>query len=252
MISFFRKFRQKLLSQNRVTRYLVYAIGEIFLVTIGILIALQVNNWNEGRKENNFLSLVYEQIQKELQTDTLNVRLSIEDFEERNERLEEIVHRTIPVSYYDTLNEANYHYCEKCQSDISNFEPFQNLDKGYQLLKSISTNSGQKNDSLIFYIDSFYSNSIPTLEDSQDIIKALSIRAIDGFQQYEWFVGWSDLSNQKYDKEFILYLFESEEYRKACAHYLLFSRFALRVLREYQQNSIEILRLLDEKLKENQ
>ena len=50
MISFFRKIRQKLLQQNRVTRYLVYALGEIMLVVIGILIALQVNNWNEGRK----------------------------------------------------------------------------------------------------------------------------------------------------------------------------------------------------------
>ncbi|WP_026952516.1 hypothetical protein [Algoriphagus mannitolivorans] len=47
MISFFRKIRQKLLQQNRVTRYLAYAIGEIFLVVLGILIALQVNNWNE-------------------------------------------------------------------------------------------------------------------------------------------------------------------------------------------------------------
>ncbi len=51
MISLFRKIRQKLLSQNRVTRYLVYALGEIFLVVIGILIALQVNNWNLDRLE---------------------------------------------------------------------------------------------------------------------------------------------------------------------------------------------------------
>ncbi|MFC3879789.1 DUF6090 family protein [Algoriphagus namhaensis] len=51
MISFFRKIRQKLLQQNRVTRYLIYAIGEIALVVIGILLALQVNNWNEKRKE---------------------------------------------------------------------------------------------------------------------------------------------------------------------------------------------------------
>ncbi|MBN7814619.1 DUF6090 family protein [Algoriphagus pacificus] len=50
MISFFRKIRQKLLSQNQVTRYLVYALGEIFLVVIGILIALQINNWNESQK----------------------------------------------------------------------------------------------------------------------------------------------------------------------------------------------------------
>ncbi|MHA7130690.1 DUF6090 family protein [Algoriphagus namhaensis] len=51
MISLFRKIRQKLLSQNKVTRYLVYALGEILLVVIGILIALGVNNQNESRRE---------------------------------------------------------------------------------------------------------------------------------------------------------------------------------------------------------
>ncbi|WP_044103819.1 DUF6090 family protein [Neolewinella persica] len=50
MIKFFRKIRQKLLSENKVSRYLIYAIGEIVLVVIGILIALQINNWNENRK----------------------------------------------------------------------------------------------------------------------------------------------------------------------------------------------------------
>ncbi|WP_296705810.1 DUF6090 family protein [Algoriphagus sp.] len=52
MISFFRKIRQKLLKANSITRYLAYALGEILLVVIGILIALQVNNWNESRKED--------------------------------------------------------------------------------------------------------------------------------------------------------------------------------------------------------
>ncbi|SFO03889.1 hypothetical protein SAMN04488519_103191 [Algoriphagus ornithinivorans] len=49
MISFFRKIRQKLLQQNRLTQYLIYALGEILLVVIGILIAVQVNNWNLDR-----------------------------------------------------------------------------------------------------------------------------------------------------------------------------------------------------------
>lgn len=52
MMPFFRKLRHKFLSENRVTKYLVYAIGEVILVVIGILIALQVNTWNEGRKEH--------------------------------------------------------------------------------------------------------------------------------------------------------------------------------------------------------
>lgn len=50
MIRFFRSIRQGLLAQGRIARYLTYAIGEIALVVIGILIALQINNWNENQK----------------------------------------------------------------------------------------------------------------------------------------------------------------------------------------------------------
>lgn len=53
MIKLFRRIRQKLLSENKFSKYLIYAIGEIILVVIGILIALQINNWNEYRKERN-------------------------------------------------------------------------------------------------------------------------------------------------------------------------------------------------------
>ena len=53
MIKFFRKIRQDLLSKGKTGKYLKYAIGEIILVVIGILIALQINNWNEDRKSDN-------------------------------------------------------------------------------------------------------------------------------------------------------------------------------------------------------
>lgn len=50
MIKFFRHLRKSLLMQNKTSKYLKYAIGEILLVVIGILIAVQINNWNESRK----------------------------------------------------------------------------------------------------------------------------------------------------------------------------------------------------------
>lgn len=60
MIKFFRKIRLRLLTENKFSKYLLYAIGEIALVMIGILIALQVNNWNQSRleKEKLLINLV--------------------------------------------------------------------------------------------------------------------------------------------------------------------------------------------------
>ena len=65
MIKFFRKIRQKLLSENKFSKYLIYAIGEIVLVVIGILIALNINNRNEFNKSyketiNNLNQVKYE------------------------------------------------------------------------------------------------------------------------------------------------------------------------------------------------
>jgi len=53
MIKFFRKIRQNLLLEGKTSKYLKYAIGEVLLVVIGILLALQINNWNENRKLRN-------------------------------------------------------------------------------------------------------------------------------------------------------------------------------------------------------
>lgn len=53
MIKIFREIRQHMLNENKTSRYFKYAIGEIILVVIGILIALQINTWNENRKATN-------------------------------------------------------------------------------------------------------------------------------------------------------------------------------------------------------
>ena len=51
----FRKIRFELLGENKTRHYVLYAIGEIVLVVIGILIALQIDNWNQSRKDDNAL-----------------------------------------------------------------------------------------------------------------------------------------------------------------------------------------------------
>ena len=69
MIPFFRKIRYDLMEKNKTGKYLKYAIGEIVLVVIGILIALSINNWNEDRKLDDSIQTYYQQLLADLQTD---------------------------------------------------------------------------------------------------------------------------------------------------------------------------------------
>ncbi|MGB5269500.1 MAG: DUF6090 family protein, partial [Eudoraea sp.] len=74
MIKFFRKIRQRLVSENKFSKYLIYAFGEIILVVIGILIALQINNWNEERKdrrlEKEYIARLKGEMLKNLESST--------------------------------------------------------------------------------------------------------------------------------------------------------------------------------------
>lgn len=69
MIKFFRKIRQRLLGENKFSKYLFYAIGEIILVVVGILIALQINNANDSKKEKIELHQYFVKIKNDIKKD---------------------------------------------------------------------------------------------------------------------------------------------------------------------------------------
>tara|TARA_R110001606_G_scaffold186732_4_gene334264 strand:- start:2014 stop:2739 length:726 start_codon:yes stop_codon:yes gene_type:complete len=77
MIKFFRKIRQSLLSEGKTGKYLKYAIGEIILVVIGILIALSINNWNENRKERYAEIEILKELNENLNQDIVNLETRI-------------------------------------------------------------------------------------------------------------------------------------------------------------------------------
>ena len=78
MIKFFRKIRYNLMEQNKTTKYFKYAIGEIALVMIGILLAIQANNWNVNRIAKTELNQSLNKLLIELDQDSaeLNIRIS--------------------------------------------------------------------------------------------------------------------------------------------------------------------------------
>ena len=78
MLKFFRRVRKRLIDQADLRRYLFYAIGEILLVVIGILIALQVNNWSEERKARQFESEILSLIDQNLRADAVQLKEILE------------------------------------------------------------------------------------------------------------------------------------------------------------------------------
>ena len=80
MIKFFRKIRQNMIKENRVSKYMLYAIGEIILVVIGILIAIQINNKNEENKIEDEMNGIYQSIVDELEADIQTLDKILPDY----------------------------------------------------------------------------------------------------------------------------------------------------------------------------
>jgi Family of unknown function (DUF6090) len=109
MIKFFNKIRKQL---NKTGRYLKYAIGEVVLVMIGILLALQVNNWNENRKDNlkevanlqslkSELEISLEELKSDYNATKLfhNSALKVQNYIRKKARISDSMYRDFYLSY---------------------------------------------------------------------------------------------------------------------------------------------------------
>ncbi len=133
MLRFFRQIRQKLIEQENMRKYVWYALGEIFLVVIGILIALQVNNWNEERKNRQQVLATFQEIQNDLYTDILEV--------DRYINYNIILDSLIQKVFSDTLTIEDYQSDNSFQLTV--LMPTENTfllhENGYKKLTTLSS-----------------------------------------------------------------------------------------------------------------
>ncbi|MGA9238930.1 DUF6090 family protein [Robiginitalea sp.] len=142
-----------MLPDNKFSKYLLYAIGEILLVVIGILIALQVSNWNENMQEEKAIHKVLIEIKEDLIHDKAELKLSLEvhskDLEAQNRVIKALENKT--------------GFNEKMRSDLGHIylsHYFFSVSKGYNLLKEINLTS-LKNKELRISLTRYYENDIP-------------------------------------------------------------------------------------------
>ena len=153
MIKFFRKIRQRLLKENKFSKYLLYAFGEIILVVIGILIALGVNNWNQENKEHRLGDDLLERIHRDLVKDTTDFRSSMI----RNDALRENLKESL-VGLYDGID--NMEQVQKMSQTWDQMldQAFSPNDNTYQSMLSSGTLGHIRNPDLKEEILELYSD----------------------------------------------------------------------------------------------
>ncbi|WP_406684817.1 DUF6090 family protein [Seonamhaeicola sp. MEBiC1930] len=198
MIKFFRKIRQKLLSEGKTGKYLQYAIGEIILVVIGILLALQINNWNEARKnkilEKEYLVRLLEDLehdQKDLKQVITNnainlilsedalIKLGADTSILTKGRTYELANKSVnihnkTVSYKDSLITSGKTYLEYFGEQITELTEFRIFDLTQTTINDL-TSTGNieviRDKKLRQSIQSYYARMLSALGNEEYIIK---------------------------------------------------------------------------------
>jgi len=126
----FRKIRQKLLIENKLRKYLIYAIGEIVLVVIGILIALQINNRNEAKKVDLMTHNLFEDVLNELATNVKRIDSTIRFYEKKDSlyylimgnklSYDDYAKNEIPHLYNFTIYKNNVHLSSEAYTNLMN------------------------------------------------------------------------------------------------------------------------------------
>jgi hypothetical protein len=146
MIKFFRKIRQQLAYENSISKSFRYAIGEILLVVIGILIALQINNWNEFRKDRK----IEKELIAELHFTIKNNHKALEEGLERWQSTTGAIDLILRVinekhSYHDSLAYQFYKAHQKRGNNLNslNFSGYRELEnKGFNLITNKNLREG--------------------------------------------------------------------------------------------------------------
>lgn len=141
MIKFFRRIRRKLVNGSNVKKYLLYAAGEILLVVIGILIAVQLNNGNEVRKSNKELDAIWKTILVEIETDLPKIDRYINQLEQKTSLMDSVIQNQIPSE--------RLFQCYSCLLPHVTYDILSVENKGVNNLRTYTARSNAKNENLV-------------------------------------------------------------------------------------------------------
>ena len=213
MIKFFRKIRQNLLSENKFSKYLVYAIGEIILVVIGILIAININNKNEQRIKAKKLDTLYIEIQRELALNINRVSFLIDFYEKKDSIIYLVLNNKLAKADYIKTPEIAFVLFENMQFNIQN--------KGYLRLTNELDILPENFSIILNKLNIVYEENKDVIDNNQSRYNEFNWNSLKSLSDSKiWYLDF--MSNNRLNDEALEYMINDPFYKNKVYDYKVF------------------------------
>lgn len=242
MPGIFGKQKLNLLQLRKFYKYLLYAVGEIVLVVIGILIAVNINNHNERKKQRDTYNSILNTVRLDLVSDSVESSYYQEKFREREDLLDRALNGDFTRKQYDS--------CPNCANIITSFAPFTIETKGFHMLENHVDDSRFGVDSLASSIVQFYGYFIHYNDLIGGYLKEDVASNLKHWKEnYSWF--HLETREKIHNEAFMKYILESDDYKNRIYYQkTLYTSNFIPLLKGFNQVSDTLIKMIDQKLKE--
>ena len=242
MIPFFRKIRKKMADDNKPMKYMRYAIGEIALVVIGILIALQINTWNENRKAKILEKSILIELKKSMSSDIENqIRPNILQLEQDLNNIK-VIEQLLnnELIYHDSISRKfrSLMFSKSFKWEVTAYKILENqgikIIRNPKLKESILRNYNMRYPEVKDFLENFSNNL--------NLFFRPIMRSNFAFE-------YSDSLNTKYIPLDITNLKSNQEFKNAVNTAFLNFSYNLKAHKELEKEIIKTISLIDIELK---
>jgi uncharacterized membrane-anchored protein YhcB (DUF1043 family) len=229
MIKFFRKIRQKSLTESKFSKYLLYAIGEIVLVIIGILIALSLNKVNEKKQALAKVDAILEDVMNELASNINQGTELIYRYRESDSLSVLILNNKVTYKDYTSDNS------NALWNIATGYNTYKVRDNAYNLLLNNRDAIPVAYDKAISYLNILHDKLKPNVIEYNKRVSTLVSKNFDDYEQnYEWFANRS-----KRDEE-IEYMLHSYKFKNKVERFRMEAVYTHRgAITDYRLQAIE-------------
>jgi len=225
--------------KRNTSSFFKYAIREIVLVVIGILIAVSINNWNENRKSQNELRNIFVKVKEDIQNDINEIDEVLDIYKE----VEPIFHKILN----DSISRSDYLVDKRSAYLILGYPEISFDQRGFKLLSDYNESSNDFSDTLVHDIVDFYTERMLEIQVDEKL-RAADFEENFGYwkKNKDW---WAEYIHNKKIDGFLDYALKSKDYKNriATSHFLTYEVY-LPELRKFKEKGLKVVQSIEQNI----